>query len=70
MTQATKKQYPGAITVEDYGKDEYLDGAQMQYAVHGKSYTLAFFAEKEDAHLFAKAKSAGTPAEVEARVKL
>jgi hypothetical protein len=69
MTQATKKQYPGAITVEDYGKDEYLDGAQMQYAVHGKSYTLAFFAEKEDAHLFAKAKSAGTPAEVEARVK-
>ena len=59
MTTPTKKQYPGAITVEDYGKDEYLDGVQMQYAVRGKSCTLAFFAEKGDAHLFAKAKSAG-----------
>jgi hypothetical protein len=59
MTNTTKKQYPGSVTVEDYGKDEYLDGAQMQYAVHGKGRTLAFFTDKEDAHLFAKAKSAG-----------
>lgn len=59
MTATTEKQYPGQITVEDYGKEEYLDGAQMRYAVHGKGYTLAYFSDKEDAHLFAKAKSAG-----------
>lgn len=59
MTATTKKQYPGSITVVDYGKDEYLDGLQMQYAVQGKDDTLAYFANKEDAHLFAKAKAAG-----------
>ena len=59
MTATNEKQYPGQITVKDYGKEEYLDGAQMQYAVHRKGRTLAYFADKEDAHLFAKAKSAG-----------
>lgn len=58
MTITTKK-YPGSVTVEDYGKGEYLDGAQMQYGVYGKGRMLAYFADKEDAHLFAKAKSAG-----------
>ena len=59
MTKSTKKRYPGSIIVEDYGQDEYLDGVQMQYAVHGKDWPLAYFAHKEDAHLFAKAKAAG-----------
>lgn len=59
MSAITKKQYPGSVTVTDYGKAVYLDGAAMQYAVEGKNYTLAYFSDKEDAHLFAKAKSAG-----------
>jgi hypothetical protein len=59
MTTINKKKYPGYVTVEDYGKMVYLDGAQMRYAVQGKNHTLAFFSDKEDAHLFAKAKSAG-----------
>ena len=58
MTTPTKKQYPGHVTVEDYGKEEYLDGVLMQYAVCGKKHTWAYFSNKEDAHLFAKAKSA------------
>ena len=59
MTTPTKKEYPGHLIVEDYGRMEYLDGAQMRYAVQGKNHTLAYFSDKEDAHLFAKAKSAG-----------
>ena len=59
MTATTEKQYPRQITVKDYGREEYLDGACMRYAVRGRSYTLAYFSDKEDAHLFAKAKSAG-----------
>lgn len=53
------KEYPGGIVVKDWGKPEYLDGAQMQYAVFGKKGTEAYFTNKKDAHLFAKAKSAG-----------
>jgi hypothetical protein len=58
MIKTTEKEYPGGIVVQDWGKPEYLDGAQMQYAVVGKKGT-AYFSNKEDAHLFAKAKSAG-----------
>jgi hypothetical protein len=59
MTVTTKKKYPGYVTVADAGREEYLDGVQMQYSVEGKNYTLAYFSDKEDAHLFAKAKSSG-----------
>ena len=59
MTDTTTKEYPGRIFVQDYGKKEYLDGIQMQYAVQGKKGDMAYFSNKEDAHLFAKAKSAG-----------
>jgi hypothetical protein len=59
MSGVTKKEYPGGIVVQDWGKAEYLDGIQMQYAVLGKKGTAAYFTNKEDAHLFAKAKSAG-----------
>ena len=55
MTNQTKREYPGNVVVIDYGKEEYLDGAQMQYVVVNKKDTLAYFANKEDAHLFAKA---------------
>ncbi len=58
MTTPTKKQYPGGIVVQDYGEEEYLDGIQVQYCVQGKG-SWAYFSHKEDAHLFAKAKSAG-----------
>ena len=59
MTTPTKKEYPGGIIVQDYGREEYLDGILMQYAVMGKKGDCAYFSTKEDAHLFAKAKSAG-----------
>lgn len=55
----TRKEYPGGVIVEDYGSLEYLDGAQMQFCVVGKSGTLAYFDNKNDAVLFAKAKAAG-----------
>ena len=57
MNVKTKK-YPGRIVVCDYGEEIYLDGIQMQYCVDGDGFT-AYFSNKEDAHLFAKAKSAG-----------
>ena len=59
MTTPTKKEYPGGIVVQDYGREEYLDGILMQFAVMGKKGDCAYFSAKEDAHLFAKAKSAG-----------
>lgn len=58
MSGVTKKECPGGIVVQDWRKAEYLDGIQMQYAVMGKKGTAAYFTNKEDAHLFAKAKSA------------
>jgi len=50
MINTTKKEYPGGIVVQDWGKPEYLNGIQMQYIVVGKKGTEAYFTNKKDAH--------------------
>ena len=57
------------VTIKDYGKAEYLDGAQMQYTVRDGKYAgggcLAYFGERADAELFAKAKGVKVVVEYE-----
>lgn len=36
MTTPTTKKYPGHLTVEDYGRMEYLDGAQVLIPAEGQ----------------------------------
>ena len=53
------KDYPGNIRLADYEEATYLDGALMQFEVSNQKGALAYFADKRDAELFAKAKAAG-----------
>lgn len=44
------------LTVKDWGRPEYLDGAQMQYAVtNEKTWSIAYVGNLADAELFALA---------------
>jgi nitrous oxide reductase accessory protein NosL len=50
------------VTVTDWGKPEYLDGAQMQFMVTVEQLgsvgsCLAYFGEESDALLFAQVKA-------------
>ena len=52
------------VLLEDAGRPEYLEHAQMQYSVYFKGAgtppwgeTIAYFGSEEDALLFAKAKA-------------
>lgn len=53
------KEYPCGVMLADYGEPEYLDGVLMQFGVSNSKGSLAYFADKRDAELFAKAKAAG-----------
>ncbi len=63
VTEMTKKtDFGHGVTLNDWGTREYLDGAQMQFMVTIERQgtigsCLAYFGEKEDAELFAKAKA-------------
>jgi hypothetical protein len=58
MFNTTKIQYKNGVILIDWGKPEYLDGAQMQYHVETKGYEhAAYFSNKEDAEMYAEALS-------------
>lgn len=60
MPKRKEKEFPGGVKVVDYGEPEYLDGAMMQFAVHGKdAMALGYFTFKADAELFARTRAAG-----------
>lgn len=53
-----------SITLHDFGREEYLDGATMRYEIISGTYlngsTLAYFARLADAAIFAKVKAEQT----------
>lgn len=63
MAETQKTDFGAGVILSDWGTAEYLDGAMMQFMVTierkgGIGGCLAYFGDKEDAELFAKAKAA------------